>query len=305
MARVTRARTAACSATLRRARSESQLSLRELARRLGVSHENVALVERGADPCYSTAVAYLRALPGLTAADLFAEVDVRFRVAAPNRVWQLHRDLFGFEAAAVSKTVEINARGDAHTVIETSELRTLSGAPRELRLLMGLHRAVFHDGRLELRAIRARRRDGVRTRAHRRGTDEERHEMIVSGDVAAEGVSYRRTFRTRGLYHPTRTALPASVAGRERAVEGMSFAVEYPIRRLALAARFPAAARPVRARVFVWPAVAVPNADLPDAAGVLYGRRPTVRRSLAPLTLAVLLDLPLVGFKYGLGWEVG
>lgn len=290
------------SRVLRDARERAGLSQRGLALRMGVSWVTVSQVERGAEPRHSTLVRYLRALPDLAPQEILSSAEAR-GVADADATWEHYRALFGYEAEEVRKRSRIAPCGDCETVIETRGLRSLRGSLRDLRILVGLQRAVFQGSPSVLRSIEARHAD-LTARVVERRDGRAVHQFRFPETRARGGITYRRRHLTPTLYKMTDEAAAEAYGRTGPFVEGTTLAVAHPVHRLRLEVCFPDGYQPVDVAGFVWPAIEVPDPDLPDLSTTLHPGGLPVVSSRSGRTVALEVERPLVGLKYGLGWEL-
>ena len=286
---------------LLRAREQAGQSRRSLASHMGVSATTVKAAEVGQDIRRSTLRNYLRSLDDLTPETLLPGPLAACR-ATPSEVWEYYRQLFGLVVNEESKRVVIAADGWAEATYRTRSLRSLVERPEGLVLRYGAGRVgakaatpppdeIDEEGSPEEGGT-------LRTRLVRRPDGRLIHQLTVSPEAAARGVSFVR--RVAGVHFRLESP-EGEPAGADEAMQGVTFAASFPTRRLELAVTFPRGFRPEDLRVHAWPAfVQDGNSDLapvlhPD--GLVHVSDP------APRTVVVRVTEPLIGVKYALGWR--
>jgi DNA-binding XRE family transcriptional regulator len=291
---------------LRRARVQAGLSQRDLAERLGVSHVAVSHAEAGADIRHDTLRAYFRSLPALTPTDLLPGGSGRSDMSDPTAIWHYYRDLVGHECRETTDLMEVHPDGTRTRTQVHEGLRSVRDEPGPMKLLFGLDRVIY-SGVPELRGVRAHsRRDPegnlVRVRTERSGR-KARHTVFIPADLTQEGLNLERVTKL-GFASMTRKQVFLARGAQDHGNElqaGMAHAPNWPTRKLTMRVRFPAEFFPRAAEVHVWPHGVVPDPEMVNSAdGVHPGLK--LRRSKARLELSFVVDRPLMGFIYSIGW---
>jgi transcriptional regulator with XRE-family HTH domain len=232
---------------LREARERAGLSVRELAARMDASPATISDAERGQDPLASTLQRWLDALPALSPAIAFGRSAPR--PAASPAAWACSRDAFGFAIAHARFQVLLHADGTRTTLLEATGIRTVRGdvADREQasRALHLLFRG-SPEARLELAVLAARTR--MFPLALKDGCFE--HEFDAEPGRRA---SLRWTRRqVAGEPPPQGVGAPGGVPISAPFREGLAVAIEHPIGRLEIVAKFADGRMPKEARCFTW-----------------------------------------------------
>lgn len=285
---------------LRAARERAGLSVRELAARMGVAKATIAEAEAGEEPRRSTLVAYLHALPELTADELLAANPSRAPMP-PDDAWEHYRQLFGFEADLVMRRTRIDAEGNAFTRVETRGLRRIRSAMGDLRLISGGRRAFFQREPAELIEVRAPK--GTRLRLDPRAGEVPQQQLAIPSTAARHGARLVQRHARRHAYEM------AGIPHRDQEtsgglVSGISLLVAHPARHVSVVLELPRCYHPPVVEAFVWPGVHVPDPDAPDAAPVLHGAKLHPASSASGRTWRLRVERPFVGFKYGIGWQL-
>jgi transcriptional regulator with XRE-family HTH domain len=300
--RLSRAR--GLGATLRAARQAHGLSLRQAAAALGVrSHVTVRNAERGVDVAHSTLRAYLAAFPELAPEDLLPRPARREQLGA-DALWEHLRDVFGLHAREIEKRVRIDQDGRVRVSVRTSDLRDLRPGAPDVKLrhggLPGVLQASPHvidritGAPAALRLRRTADRDGVA------------HEILrFQREPAGGGLSF--TVRHARTVQPLFRLVPAAVGpewGPGPHQEGTSHRVRFPCDRLRLVVTFPPGVRPPRVFGHSGPGCLVPDPEVPRLSAALPVPRAVLRERGAVVTASVTVARPVIGFSYGLGWQV-
>ena len=285
--------------SIRFRRRELGLGLKLAARRMGCSHVGLRAIELGSD---ARASLVRRAVVGLE-----VPLDQTLPPGVVEGSGDLHdwvRDLYGVEANAVVKTVVIAPDGKADISIETRGLRALRPPETDVRLRMGLARAVLQRSPAVLSQIEADMSD-VKLRVVSRKDGAVQHELrFPVGEGLRRGISYTRRFQGCKQFCMTVEEARAKTGVEDDRYEtGTSIAVLHPTKRLTVSVRFPRAFTPKALSPRAWPIDMVPEVDHPPlhsipAMKVSLGR--TERHLVATLTV----ETPIVGFKYGIGWAL-
>jgi len=283
---------------LRAAREEAGLSLRELARRCGVSVSTLSAAESGADSRCSTLAACLRELPSLPQSALLDGGGENQPLLDARACWELVAEAQGTRARRLRRTLVVKPSGDRrvttswHGVVATD--RDLGDPSVLWRLLAGVLMAspiAPEDGWAE-RLLRdgeiAEERDGVLHEARlvsRRGRielDYRCHEDWLQGDplrLYGEGAG------TPGVH----------------VGEGCALRPALPTERVSLAVRFEDGSTPEDVRAIAWPRNLAWTPAEPDLVGRTVAL-PNLRRGRR-LVLATF-ERPLPWVTLGLLWDV-
>ncbi len=282
--------------TLRAARRRAGLNLRQVGEAAGKCHASVAYAEAGRDPRVETLEGYLRAMPDLSPQDLLPAV-AEAGAMSPDELWDHVRDLYGYSADTIRKTLTIFPDGSNTTVIETLGLRTVRSDLRDLRVRAGLHRVVAQASPSVLKHVAASSAS-ARVRIVRTDDGPVMHEFRFPQKLAAVGVSYTRTYA--GPVYP--------IAGLHRAesegsTAGSSFTAYHPARMIELIVRLPPNVTAPWVQPLVWPACIMPDADLPVLSRQIGNPRCAVTTDdTGGTTITVGLGRPFVGLRLAVAW---
>ena len=288
------------AARLRAAREKRGWSLRELARRAGVSPMTLSNAESGRDARGSTLRACLAELPAL-APGLLLDSRGPDREARPAELWAHQRSLHGLVAEEESKELVVEEDGWADAVYHTRGLRSLRPRPDGLVVRYGASRAQpasrsTPPDTIEQHGTEEELDEGFRTRLVRHGGGQVVHELRFSPEAASRGVGY-----TRRMARVTRCAFDGGGSAPER--EGHGFAAAFPVRLLRVAVRFPPGRFPKDLRAHARGSFVVPGLDErverllhPEGLDLELSRR--ARRAV------LVVEEPLIGVRYGLSWSV-
>ncbi|MEM7249673.1 MAG: hypothetical protein AAF533_30490 [Acidobacteriota bacterium] len=288
---------------LRTAREAEGLSLRGLAARTGLNSMTVRAAEQGSDPFRSTLTACLESLPALSPWALLDDPD---RPLVRSEVWEYVRDLYGCEVASETKRVRIVADGGSRIDIVTDGLRRLRNRGADCVVRLGMSPSILRATRASLQAVdMSERSRAPRLRIARvREAGGDSHQLRIPADLAATGVGFTRRLEHAGAFVMT-AERARELTGQEGTFkEGTSFAALLPTRRLHVEVRFPPGRWPLEPACHVWPLARIPQPDDRDLTERLHpeGLELTVEPRRRRLHLTV--ELPLIGFKYALGWTL-
>jgi transcriptional regulator with XRE-family HTH domain len=283
---------------VRRAREQARITSRELARRMGVSAATVIAMESGGDPRASTLRRLLAALPDLWAEDLFAGLGRERwrRDLSPREIWLHDRNAWGVEAAEATRTLTLSAAGDGSEVIGTSRLRRLHAAATDLVVKDGISRSAHgRIGPVYLEQDKAPADPELRVRWMHVLGDAPEFNLFVPASLAATGVSFSRSDRKELAYKMRQEHADRSI--------GPAYECFVPLRRLVIVVRFPRGYWPQRCGVFVRAGVNVTNPRWRDLAGDLHPDGLRVTEDRKARTMELVVEHPLLGFRYSVTWQ--
>lgn len=282
---------------LHRARKRSGLGARALAERVGLSHGTVLNAEASpSNPTYRTLLGYSRMMPELRPQELFPVSRLDASVT-PEDAWLYYRDLFGFEAEELVKTIHIDEQGRSSVCIETHGLRSIRGDLGDLRVRVGLQRAVSGSNQPAL--IESRGDDGPCERlCFEEGP--EQHEFYFGAARVGMGLSHRRQYEGGDPYALVTDTTPDD----DPLVEGAILALHFPVRSVRLEIQWPPGFEPLDASCHAWPE-ALPATEEPLTLSPhlippvhVFGQASSGR------TLSMRVELPLPQVKYAMSWVV-
>jgi len=287
---------------VRGVRDREGLSLRDVGQRLGVSWVTVREAELGRNTRASTLSNYLLAFPDLKPQQLLPRPAAEEPMSR-DVLWEYYRDVFGFYAEEVVKTIEIEPGGFSVTRIETRGLRSMRGSGAALNIRLGLQRIVLQDQPGLLRSIEADSQ-AVKLKVIERRHGHAVHQIAFPGDVVARGVNYTRTFARKRVYFMTAERAERELGGDPPFIEGTTLPVMRPIERLSIRVRFPRGHWPREFRGQAWPDVHVPDASAVDQLDCIeaLGGRLELRADEGLAELSV--ERPPIGLKFALHWEL-
>jgi transcriptional regulator with XRE-family HTH domain len=286
-------------------RERSGRSLRSLADAMKVSHVTISEAERGRDPRASTLRRYVATMPDVAPQWILPAKEARGELTQ-EETWEALRDLHGLEAEADEWLFLVEPDGNRDEIRTLTSLRSV-GAPHRGIAMSSLHgRDVHAKAHYDVRMVGAgSEKDEELLVARHMKADRGRPQQIVSvaAELLARGVTLRTTFRPDKPYLMTKAAAVAK-HGDKRVVQGITAMPQVPVRRLRCAVRFPSGFRFEDA----W-AVSQPfdRPSSPEPIGVLeraHAGRWQLRVSRDPPELALDVELPLYGLKYGIGWTL-
>lgn len=280
---------------LARARERAGLSIRALAREMGVSPATVLEAERGRNPRASTLEAYLRALPGVSPhALLQAATDCAPSVSPA--AWSHYRDLHGFSASRLELSATLSKGGELTRTMVVKGLRSHRSSLREdrveLTLLLG---CVTFASPAVLRSLRPLEEEKL-GRRHLIEDGAVRHEYTFPAALDRHGVGYRR-IETGGTPADSElTPMPFDC--------GTRLDVRFPVASLSTSWSFegevPSGIRPA-----AWLRHQAVRPGDEDLLPQLHPGGLPLRWRRGRRTCVLEVEKPLVGTCYGLGWSAG
>lgn len=294
------ARTWSLARTLRQARAHAGLTMREVAQAAGTSAATLAYAEAGRDPRASTLEGYLLALPNLVPQDLLPACAPGGTLK-PTELWDLMRDLYGYEIAAVRKTVTIARDGSSTTTIDTLDLRPLRATLADFRYRSGLHRGITQASESVLESVESQFAED-KVRFIRRTEGPVVHEFRFPRSFARGGITHRREYS--GEPYPLRQAdLRRSLSPSEPAISGAVVPIYHPVRRATLIVHLPVRLT-TAVRPYAYPSCVPAATPLPLLSRALSAPPCRVVQGVDGTVLSISVVRPLIGTRYAITWDV-
>ena len=293
-------------AVLREAREKHGLSQRQLAERMNISWVAISQAENGADIRHETLRDFLKALPGLTPAELLQgakQPTTRTR----RDVWTYYRDLMGMEAHSIEKELVVLPDRGREDRFRCTRLRSIRSNPSDLRLLQGLESAAYMGSRPVIAELHAGRgpggedEDSVLSRVLERREGRLLQVLNAPAELARDGLTYswKRTREGANWREDTQAFKSQPV---ERIHSGFGHRVDYPVRRLMLRLHLPEGYWPETAYLRTWPSTAVPDPRVRDFTEQMHPEGLKLRRDRRRRLVSLTVEYPLIDWSYNIGW---
>jgi transcriptional regulator with XRE-family HTH domain len=289
---------------LRRAREAAGLSVRELARRAGLSAQTLSGAESGrTDPRLSSLLALCEALPRLSCWSL---LPWPAGTPAERALLEWSAAAFGCVVEEEHKEVELSASGSLRIRIHFHGLRRLRPERSELSIVLGAAKTVLQRQAAELDEVSEDEPAGLRIA--RLGVEPGPAQFVIRIPAetveAPRGVSFTRRFVNPGS-HAMTAERAREITGQDGPFhEGTIMGPLVPARRSVLSVRFPRGYRPLDLRASAWAMNQAPDPEGEDLAPRLGEAAPRLEWDARRRTARVESESLPLGFKLALSWRL-
>jgi transcriptional regulator with XRE-family HTH domain len=284
---------------VRAARLEAGLSLRELARRTGLTQPALGKLEQGGDPRLSTLRALVAELPTLDVSSLLGRAP-RACPPASAGAWELMAGLSGYRARRASHSVTVEPDGRVTRALDIQGLRSTASSLKEPTRRSALMHVAF-VGPTNLRFDLAAKDSDL---------------LGESQEIQEEGVGHRFSFPRALDHHGMRyeriEARPSSdgeapgfLGPPGRPFEqGTAQWVDRVFQELVLRVRFRGPSFPSRVQFHVWPVTLGTDRERSTANWrALHPGAPASASVSRDGRCELTVVRPLLGLCYGLSWD--